>query len=140
MQWLKRIFSSKRSKIQTFTYYIPAPPQRKTGYREKEFDSLFYEFINRGFEILEFKAIPHTGANHSGMWVIFAVRALTKEAEELDFELEVPPAPDLQSKISLKDQSLAEKTVDLPPLEPDMTEEVQGLYPIDGTSAERKSK
>jgi hypothetical protein len=129
MDWIKRFFGRKPSKIQTFTYYIPAPPPRKTGYREKEFDKLFYQFINRGFEILWFKAVPHSGANHSGMWVIFAVRALTVEAETLDLEdfsgLEV-------SEVAETELPESEKTIDLPTLDAsELTDQVEGLYPLD---------
>ncbi|MFT6069352.1 MAG: hypothetical protein ACJAT2_003594 [Bacteriovoracaceae bacterium] len=76
----------KPFRIQTFTYYIPAPPPRKTGYREKQFDKVFYNFINSGYRILDTKTQSNTGENGSGMWVIFTVQATNKKAEALDFD------------------------------------------------------
>lgn len=57
-------------KIRTFTYYIPAPPTRRSGYREKEFDKLMAEIIDSGFNIKSLVTQAHTGENSSGMWVI----------------------------------------------------------------------
>ncbi len=73
-------------KIQTFTYYIPAPPRRKTGYREKEFDKIFYHFVNQGFEILNVQTQSHTGESGSGMWVLFTLKALNLKAQELNLD------------------------------------------------------
>jgi len=73
-------------KIQTFTYYIPSPPHRKTGYREKQFDKVFFEFINRGYKILNTQTQASTGQDSSGMWVIFTVQAQTEEANSLDLD------------------------------------------------------
>ena len=53
----RRLIPSQKGKIQTFTYYVPAPPPRKSGYREKDFDKLCFHFINRGFNILEIKTL-----------------------------------------------------------------------------------
>lgn len=72
-------------KVQSFTYYIPAPPERKSGYREKNFDSLFYKIINLGFEILEFKIVPQGQNDHSGFWVCFILRSKNKEASLENF-------------------------------------------------------
>lgn len=77
---------NKNYKIQSFTFYIPSPPARSSGYREKQFDKLFYEFINKGYRILEFKTQASTGEKQSGMWVIFVVQALNKEAESLNLD------------------------------------------------------
>ena len=73
-------------KIQTFTYYIPAPPHRKSGYREKQFDKVFYDFINRGYKIIDMKTQSNSGQETSGMWIIFTVQATNKEADSLDLE------------------------------------------------------
>lgn len=92
---IKRLFTAlisplraqKDYKIQSFTFFIPSPPARTTGYREKQFDKLFYEFINRGYKILNFTTQASTsGEKHSGMWVIAIVQATNKEAEELNLE------------------------------------------------------
>ena len=73
-------------KIQSFTFFIPSPPPRSTGYREKQFDKLFYEFINRGYKIINFTTQAATGEKHSGMWIICLVQALNAEAEALNLE------------------------------------------------------
>lgn len=83
---------TKDFKIQTFTYFIPAPPHRTSGYREKQFDKFFYEFINQGYEIIDFKTSTISGQNSSGMWLIFIVRPTNESTNELnlDFDLKTP--------------------------------------------------
>lgn len=81
------LFKTKKNfKIQSFTFYIPSPPSRTTGYREKQFDKLFYEFINKGYEILEFKTATSSGEKQSGMWLVFIVRALNESSELLNLD------------------------------------------------------
>jgi len=82
---LRKIFNSDNNnyKIQSFTFFIPSPPARTTGYREKQFDKIFYDFINKGYEILSFNTQASNSQNQSGMWVICVVRAKNKEAEKL---------------------------------------------------------
>ena len=80
----KQIFSPKSFKIQTFTYYIPSPPPRDSGYREKGFDKVFYSFINQGFEIISITTQANKGPNHSGMWIIATVRSTNKKAARLN--------------------------------------------------------
>ncbi len=85
LNYLRKIFNSKANnyKIQSFTFYIPSPPARTSGYREKQFDKIFYEFINKGYEILTFNTQTSNSQNQSGMWVICVVRATNQEAEKL---------------------------------------------------------
>lgn len=59
---------------------------RSTGYREKQFDKLFYEFINKGYHILNVVTQSSTGEKQSGMWVIIIVQALNKNAEVLNLD------------------------------------------------------
>ena len=84
----------KDFKIQTFTYFIPAPPARTSGYREKQFDKFFYEFINQGFEIIDFKTSTISGQNSSGMWIIFLVRPTTEAANVLNLDFDIKPQPE----------------------------------------------
>lgn len=105
----------KDFKIQTFTFFIPAPPPRQSGYREKQFDKLFYEFINRGYEILHFSTQACTGENNSGMWLVFVLRATNADAEKLMLNDEF--ITDLKSRASVK-------------------EEIEGLYYIDDKAQE----
>jgi len=83
---IKRLLFPKSFKIQTFTYYIPAPPARDSGYREKGFDKVFYSFINLGYEIISITTQANKGQNHSGMWVICTVRSTNKQAARLNLQ------------------------------------------------------
>lgn len=70
----------KPFKIQSFTYFIPAPKQFSQQYREKQFDRIFYDFINRGYEIIEIKTEICSREEGSGMWFICVVRAKNDQA------------------------------------------------------------
>ena len=76
----------KNYKIQSFTFFIPSPPPRSTGYREKQFDKVFYEFINKGYRILNFTTQAASGEKQSGMWILLIVQATNAEAEALRLE------------------------------------------------------
>jgi hypothetical protein len=76
----------KHYKIQSFTFFIPSPPPRSTGYREKQFDKLFFDFINKGYKILNMTTQASTGEKQSGMWIIVVVQATNREAELLNLE------------------------------------------------------
>lgn len=117
---LINVFSAPKSekkdyKIQSFTFFIPAPPARSTGYREKQFDKLFYEFINRGYHILHFGTESCAGENHSGMWMVFIVQATNDEAEKLNLHDEF--GDQFKDRSQVKDQ-------------------VEGLYYIDDKAQE----
>lgn len=79
-------FPKKTYNIQTFTFFIPSPPARNSGYREKQFDKVFYDFINAGYEVISFNTVPCTSSSQSGMWVVCLVRATNKEASELSLD------------------------------------------------------
>lgn len=79
--------------IKTFTYFIPAPPSRKTGYREKEFDKIINGILTSGFELKELQ----TQTVPTGMYVIALLKAKNKKAFELDIDL------DIQEKFKLQD-------------------------------------
>ena len=78
--------SENNRKIQSFTFYIPSPPERKVGYREKQFDKVFYQFINQGYEIISIHTQANNNPSHSGMWFICIVRALNEKAEQLNLD------------------------------------------------------
>lgn len=65
---------------QSFTFFVPSPPERNQGYREKEFDKLFFELTQAGFEIIDLT----TQRAHHGMWIIIRMRPLKKELTKLD--------------------------------------------------------
>lgn len=76
------------TRIQTFTYYVPAPPARKSGYREKNFDQLASFFIRKGYKLLDLKVIPHS---HSpgGFWAIFLLQSNSLKTRDIDLTDEV---------------------------------------------------
>jgi len=88
MNFLLNLFkiNNKNYKIQSFTFYVPSPPARSTGYREKQFDKIFYNFINKGYRILHFKTQQSSSSTHSGMWLIFIVQATNYQSEDLKLE------------------------------------------------------
>lgn len=76
----------KSFKIQSFTYFIPAPKQSSQGYREKQFDKVFFDFINQGFEIMSLNTEQSNQGQNSGMWVLCIVRATNSNSNKLDIE------------------------------------------------------
>lgn len=69
--------------IKTFTYFIPAPPQRKAGYREKEYDQIFYNLLQKDFELLDFK----NESVENGMWIICVLGATTEESAKFNLDI-----------------------------------------------------
>lgn len=76
----------KQYKIQSFTYFIPAPPNRQTGYREKQFDRLLTEFLSHGFELVDMKTQSISSAHTAGMWVLCVVRPTNLKAEKMNWD------------------------------------------------------
>jgi hypothetical protein len=83
--------------IKTFTYFIPAPPNRQKGYREREFDKLIFELGKRGHDVLNIEAKTLNTDKSSGLWVIVLLGATTKQAAELDLEFDEKFGLDMQS-------------------------------------------
>jgi hypothetical protein len=81
-------FNNKYYGKKSFTYYIPAPPQRKNGYQEKEFDQIFNYLMQKDFDIIDFKLISASGQHSSGMWIVCLLGALSLEALEIDLEID----------------------------------------------------
>ena len=139
--FFSKIFSPESHKIQTFTYFIPAPKQGLKGYREKQFDRIFYDFVNKGYEVLDFKTQQcQDRQGTSGMWVIFTLRALTEEANNLDLDSYNIDEVDL---VQSKDEEFLDvvesvdvkatvngKEIELPEAKDDHEEKVEGLYYI----------
>lgn len=78
---IKSLFSSYPT--QTFTYFIPAPPERKQGYREKSFDQLIQKLTKMDFRITDIKTQALSHNSKSGMWVVVSIKPLSKQAHEL---------------------------------------------------------
>ncbi|MEE2670281.1 MAG: hypothetical protein VYA54_01125 [Bdellovibrionota bacterium] len=87
---LSSLFGGKNYRFkQTFTYYIPAPPVRKTGYHEKEFDIITKHILEMGFELLDIKMQSHSTHEASGVWVVCLLgtndSAIAERKIEIDF-------------------------------------------------------
>lgn len=95
----------------TFTYYIPAPPHRKSGYREREFDKIMQGILTAGFEIEELQTQSVGGAENSGLYILALLRTDSKKTFSLDqgqeihenFRLSDAPA---SSDIILEDENV----------------------------------
>lgn len=77
----------------TFTYFIPSPPHRKTGYREIEFDKIMRGILESGFEIESFK----TQSAGTGIYVVAVLKTNSKKVFESDLR------QDIQDKFRLSD-------------------------------------
>lgn len=126
---------------QTFTYFIPAPPSRKLGYREKAFDGIVKEISKNGFDITDIKTQSIGHKSSSGMWVILILRPLSQRA--LDFDLSsvqqemdalLASTADSAIKNHHNDDNLEENCIELPLNtndEKDNGDAVEGIYYID---------
>lgn len=61
----------------TFTWFIPAPPAKGKGHREKEFDKIMHGILQSGHEIIDWKT---QSAGASGVYAIFLLGSTRKEA------------------------------------------------------------
>ncbi len=86
--------NKKKAFYKTFTYYLPAPPSRKSGYRERELDKILQGFMDSGFtlESLHTQAISH---EHGGMYVLAVFKTTSKKVSDLDLN------QDLQERFKL---------------------------------------
>lgn len=78
--------SRKDSKVfKTFTYFIPAPPQRKNGYREKEFDKIMQGILQSGFELVDLQ----TQGVENGLFVLAVLGVPSTKVAKLDEALDI---------------------------------------------------
>lgn len=63
--------------IKTFTYFIPAPPKRKTGFREREFDKIMHGVLADGHDVIDWKmeSVPE------GVYVVFILGSTKRQAK-----------------------------------------------------------
>lgn len=80
--------SGKKVYRKTFTYFIPAPPQRKSGYREREFDKIMQGILSAGFEIESLEA-QATGGDPGGLFVMALLKTNSKKVFEMDLEQDI---------------------------------------------------
>lgn len=92
---------------QTFTYFVPSPPERKSGYREKQFDKIVFDLLQKGYSIDNI----HTENNSHGMWIILTLKTYK---DDLEADLNFPEPVDGQTTFNSPKK-----------------EHVEGLYYID---------
>lgn len=78
----KAVRSGKKIFRKTFTYFIPAPPHRKSGYREIEFDKIMQGILEAGFEVETLK----TNSMETGLFVLALLKTNSKKIYELDIK------------------------------------------------------
>lgn len=83
----------------TFTYFIPAPPHRKSGYREREFDKIMQGILSSGFEIEELHT-QSVQTPQSGLFILAVLKSKSKKVFKLDENL------DMHEKFKLSDEPL----------------------------------
>lgn len=77
--------SGKKIFRKTFTYYIPAPPHRKSGYREIEFDKIMQGILSSGFEI---ETIQSQSTEH-GLFVLAVIKTSNKKVFDMDVNQDI---------------------------------------------------
>jgi len=91
--------SSRKLYRRTFTYFIPAPPQRKSGYREIEFDKILNGILEAGFEIEELR----TESVSTGVYIFSVLKTDKKKVFEMDLSLDIQEMFKLSSTHSSPD-------------------------------------
>ena len=76
----RSVRSNKKIFRKTFTYYIPAPPHRKSGYREIEFDKIMQGILGSGFELETLQ----TQSTEQGLFVLAVLKTNNKKVFDMD--------------------------------------------------------
>ena len=131
-------------KKQTFTYFIPAPPIRKTGYREKGYDNIVKELVDIGFRIIQVKPMSISENDRLGMWIVLTVAPFTEEAFKLnpsnfpnEFSDMVPTSDKNDSINQMNEGNKTTTELELPIEENDNnnTDKIDGIYYIDSENS-----
>jgi hypothetical protein len=85
--------STKKIYRTTFTYFIPAPPQRKSGYREVEFDKIMRGILDSGFELESMQTV----SSSNGIFLVGILKTNSKKVFESD------ATQDLHERFRLRD-------------------------------------
>lgn len=99
----------KKNLVKTFTYYIPAPPHRKTGYREREFDKILQGILTAGFELLDLQTQSVGGPDNSGLFIVATIKAKDLKTFNLDVSLDIQEKFKLAHSHSSPDFELLEE-------------------------------
>ncbi len=68
----------------TFTYYVPAPPHKRQGHQEKEFDEAMRQLAEYNVEILDIKLQSFSQSQAAGLWIVCLYRPLDQKASEFE--------------------------------------------------------
>lgn len=85
---LSKIWSPRYYAIKSFSYFLPAPPKRASGYQEKEFDRIVSHLCSEGFELLDMNVQSLSIEEKGGVWVFCRMGALTKEAASKNINID----------------------------------------------------
>lgn len=96
--------SGKKVYRTTFTYFIPAPQQRRSGYREIEFDKIMKGILETGFEI-ESLQTQAGGGDQGGLFVLAVLKTSNKKIYEMDLK------QDLHDKFKLSHSHLSSSDI-----------------------------
>jgi hypothetical protein len=110
---ITRLLSSlqkKEKSFQSFTYYIPSPPERKAGYQERQFDQIVNYLLQHNYRIDQLNCTPNTQQKHSGMWVVLVLESEKQNAIKY-------PLAELLKKFALNSEDTSK-------------DEIPGLYYI----------
>ena len=69
----------------TFTYFIPSPPLRKSGYREVELDKIMKGLLDSGFELESIS----TQGTATGVFLFAILTTKSKKVYESDRKLDL---------------------------------------------------
>ena len=85
-----KLFNKDREyiKTRTFTYFIPAPPNRKTGYQEKEFDQICQYLLEKDFDLIDIKMQSFGSDTAAGLWILCILGAKTQAAASMSLDIE----------------------------------------------------
>lgn len=89
------------NELVSFTYYLPAPKERKSSYREKSFDNYFSKIMKiKGVQFVSIQCVAHNGGANpqSGVWM----QALFKAPVTIDLNNMINE----MMEVSLADTSL----------------------------------
>lgn len=91
MSTIRSLFGTPYYGKKSFTYFLPAPPERNSGYQEKEFDNIFSYLSKQGYEVIDFKtqSIAYGENNHcAGIWIICILGVTKKELMDKEINID----------------------------------------------------
>jgi hypothetical protein len=77
--------SEKKIYHSTFTYFIPSPPLRKSGYREVEFDKIMSGLLSGGFELVSLQTVSST----NGIFMVAVLKTNEKKVFQTDLKQDI---------------------------------------------------